>query len=327
MNKLKLSEKTNLELITSLLNEIEDRLGFHPIDIDTGNCYFLFESDEPNTICHFHIKEIPGFLFALWKTNRLNSIEYSLKNNLPLFSDTYKVNSKSEFLFFTQFERDLDKFKPSRSGFVTGLYREVWEEGEPVEVVEQWNLDELEDKLKFMEKHFYKSYVYIGAQMDGIWEEKSGFKCFKTYIKDTYYYNKYRRKEESDLKYTLNKTNKALKKLTLFDYMLLDRGDCWHPRYELFIRRCVDGYSKKLQHQQNIIDKLDVNETIFSNMSIYQYEYTLEEELTKEEAKEDLEYRIKFRERFNRCLSVYENPGEDDSTIIKYKKQENSNNF
>lgn len=328
MNKLKLSEKTNLELITSLLNEIEDRLGFHPIDVITGNCYFLFESDEPDTICHFHIKEIPGFIFALWRTSRLDDIEYQLKNNLPLWSDTYKISSKSEFIFFTQFERDVDKFKPSRSGFVTGLYREVWEEGEPIEVIEQWNLDELEDKLKFMQNHFFKSYVYVGAQMNGIWEETSGFKCLKTYIKDTYYYHKYRRKEKLDLEYTLKKTNKALKKLTLFDYMLLDRGDCWYPRYELFIRRCVDGYSKKLQHQQNILDKLADNKTVFNNMNICQYEYTLEEELTKEEAKEDLEYKIKFRKRFNQCLLTYEKSNdEDDSTILKYKKQKNSSNF
>lgn len=57
MSQPKLSEKTNKELMQSALGSIKE-LGFHPIDVVMGNTYFLFE-DEDDSICHFHIKEIP----------------------------------------------------------------------------------------------------------------------------------------------------------------------------------------------------------------------------------------------------------------------------
>lgn len=52
---------SNRELIDSLLNEIEVNMGYHILDKTFSNCYFLIESDEPDTVCHFHIKEIPRF--------------------------------------------------------------------------------------------------------------------------------------------------------------------------------------------------------------------------------------------------------------------------
>ena len=51
-----------------------------------------------------------------------------MEHNLNLWTDTYHISSKTELVFFTQYEREVDKFKPSYSGFVTGLFRETWYE-------------------------------------------------------------------------------------------------------------------------------------------------------------------------------------------------------
>lgn len=58
MNRRNLSSR---ELINSLLNEIEVDMGYHILDKTFSNYYFVMESDEPDTVCHFHIKEIPRF--------------------------------------------------------------------------------------------------------------------------------------------------------------------------------------------------------------------------------------------------------------------------
>lgn len=56
-NKLKLSKLTNKELIESALKAIEE-LGYTIKDKYYSNCYFLFEGED-DSICMFHIKEMP----------------------------------------------------------------------------------------------------------------------------------------------------------------------------------------------------------------------------------------------------------------------------
>ena len=41
--------------------------------------YFVIP-DEDNSICHFKIKEIPGFLFGIWNVCRFDTIKYQIEN-------------------------------------------------------------------------------------------------------------------------------------------------------------------------------------------------------------------------------------------------------
>ena len=58
--------KNNKELIELAFKQIEEETKFHIIDKEYNDDEYTEEKDK-NTICEFHIKEIPGFRFAFWK--------------------------------------------------------------------------------------------------------------------------------------------------------------------------------------------------------------------------------------------------------------------
>ena len=53
----------NKDLMESMFKEIEN-MGYHIKDKLYGDYYFVFEGDE-DSVCHFHIKEIPRFSICL----------------------------------------------------------------------------------------------------------------------------------------------------------------------------------------------------------------------------------------------------------------------
>ena len=57
------SKLSNKELMESALSAIKG-MGFTPIDVSYGNTYFCFEGED-DSICHFHIKEIPRFFICI----------------------------------------------------------------------------------------------------------------------------------------------------------------------------------------------------------------------------------------------------------------------
>lgn len=59
----KLKKLSNRELMESAFAQIENDLGFHIKDKNYGDTYFVFKGNE-DSICHFHIKEIPRFSFC-----------------------------------------------------------------------------------------------------------------------------------------------------------------------------------------------------------------------------------------------------------------------
>lgn len=58
----KLKKLSNKELIESVFAQIENKLGFHIKDKKYGDTYFVFEGNK-DSICQFHIKEIPRISF------------------------------------------------------------------------------------------------------------------------------------------------------------------------------------------------------------------------------------------------------------------------
>ena len=68
MKDNELEKLTNKDLILSALKCIEDETHFHIIYKNFMNTYFFFDRGD-DSVCHFRIKELPGYLFAFWVPN------------------------------------------------------------------------------------------------------------------------------------------------------------------------------------------------------------------------------------------------------------------
>lgn len=300
--KLKLKEMTNKELMESAFKAIEN-LGFHITDKQYNNICFFFEGEE-NSICEFHIKEIPRFRFAFWKVTRLDDLKKQIEDGSILWTDTYNVRSMTELLFFTQYERDLDKFKPSRSGFLTGIYRETWVEGvdnnsDETHQVEEWYMYELESVLKFMKKHPIKAYEYSGLQIRNITDEINGFICLKDFVKDWFYNKKWKFKHWLELKRHIRASMRLVKKTDDMYYSLvLLRPENWSPRVDIIIRRKPDYDYDKCLKLEPLFDKFD--DKWFNLVSLDQYDLELTKDpLTEEDIKADKQQEENFIKRLS----------------------------
>lgn len=314
MSKVKPAKLSGKNLILSAIKSIEEETGFHFIDIEFGDTYFLF-SGKKDSICHFHIKEIPKFKFAFWNTNRFDTIQYELDNDLQLWSDYYKISSKSELVFFTQFERDIDKFKPSYSGFVQGIYRNAWreksEETNKDVKKEEWYLSDIPDILNFMHKHPLKAFVYNGYR-EAIWNEVSNFNVLKTYISSSIYYHKRKIKDFLKIRKHIKVTKRAAKKLRTMDYVIIERDSCY-PEIELRVTTKPDINVEDYNKDVNILERLD--NKYFNKISI-EYWYAVNEDneispLTKEEKKEDRDLKKRFYNYYKTLCDIINGNSKD----------------
>lgn len=289
---------TNKEIMDSVLKEITN-MGFHIKDVEYGDGYFIFESGE-NSVCHFHIKELKGFKFALWTTTCFDDIEKQIKENGVgwTWANSLEIDPRSDVVFFTQYERDLDKFKPSRSGFVYGLYLDSWEEENDkgvVEKVTRWReLDGIEAILKYMKNHYYKAVEYSGRQTRYIWEDDiSGFKAFLQFIYDWNYTLRHRFYDYIKLQNTIRASKRLVGKIKQSYGVVMDRGVNWHPRIEILIRRKSNVDIDKYIEEQAMIDKFE--NKYWNNMSLTQFDIDItEEHITDKELEIDKDEKQHF---------------------------------
>lgn len=232
-----------------------------------------------------------------------------MENNRILWTDTYRVCSKTELLFFTQYERDIDKFKPSRSGFLTGIYRDTWMEQKNNESeehqVEEWYMYELEDVLAFIKRHPIKAYVYSGAQIRNIENEVNGLKCLKIFIEDAIHYRENKLKDWLSHKTQLNASMRLVRKLSDYYYSyVIVRSEEFSPRIEIIIRRkdVTDADFKKYEKLEDMLYKFD--DKWFNVIELSQYDYELStEKFTKKEIKEDKKLMETFIDRLDYFLN------------------------
>lgn len=295
---------TNRELMESAFKAIEN-LGFHILDKQYNDTYFFFEG-ENDSICEFHIKEIPRFRFAFWKITRLDDLKKQLEEGSILWTDTYKVRSMTELLFFTQYERDLDKFKPSRSGFLTGIYRETWIEGvdnesDETQQVEEWYMHELKGVLNFMKKHPIKAYMYSGLQIQDIYEEISGVICLWNFIKDWYYDKKWKfihwYKLQREIKASINLAKKVASN---YNILVLLRPEGWSPRIDVIVRRKEHYDYISCIKQESLFEEFD--KKWFNKVSLDQYDLEL---TTKPMTDKDKEADEKLKTSFIKRLTYH----------------------
>lgn len=306
-----MSKSRNRKLIESLFKQIEKELGYHIVDKQFGNCYFIVESKEPDTICHFHIKELPGYLFGIWNICRYDTIQYEVENNLSLWSDNLHISSKSELIFFTQYEKEIDKFKPSRSGMVTGLRRITYKEDN--KLITEWDIDELEVVLKYMKKHKYKSYVNIYNENKFVYRELSGITCFKIYYKDKWNRFITNIKDTLKLKIQIYKSKKLIKKLKDVYYYILDYGENCYPRIHIIVRRKPDIDIDTFIDNINMLQKFDYDNT---DISVFWMDKDISERLNKKERQEDKDLLKRFNDIQSNLIEEADDPENDEPRIL-----------
>lgn len=297
--QLKLSKLKTKALIENALDQIERETGFHIIDKVFGDTYFLFQ-DKKDSICHFHIKEIPGFLFAFWNTCRFDTIENQIKNskNNGTWADAFDIDTRSELVFFTQYKRDVDKFKPGNSGFVTGIFRQAWEEQKnednKVTKKEEWHMHDLIEILNFMHKHPIKAYVHSGLQTRYIWDnDLSNIKCLRIYLNDWIYHYKWKLIHWYELKKQIYNSIHMAKQLKSMNVVIFDRGENWSPRINIKCRRRDKFNKEDYINDLDILDNFD--DKYFNEISLDQLEYDITQPLSEEDQLRDKELRKSFR--------------------------------
>lgn len=314
-----LKKLTNKEIMQSILNKIEE-LGYTVTDVNIGNTYFLFGGND-DSVCNFHIKEIPGFLFGMWTIDRLDTLDFQKARGHILWCDSLNIDSKSEVIFFTQYERDLDKFKPSRSGFVIGLYRQAWEEvddNDNIVNIEDWsNFYELEDILHYIKKHRIRSVAYSASQSKYIWDDdRSYIKLLMEFIHDWIYEYRSRLKDKYKYHKAVAVSKKFTSKLQNFNYIIVDRGECWHPRIEIMIRRKDKLISDESYDKDwDLIDKFD--DKYYSLLSLEWCQYDSDE---AEDIKKDKEIRKRFYWICNNWISGQND--DNDCRLIDYSVED-----
>lgn len=307
--KTKISK--NRKLIESLFKQIERDLGYHIVDEQYGNCYFIVESKEPDTICHFHIKELPGYLFGIWNICRYDTIQYEVENNLSLWSDNLHISSKSELIFFTQYEKEIDKFKPSRSGMVTGLRRITYTEDN--KSVTEWDIDELEVVLKYMKKHKYKAYVNIYNENKFVYKEYSSFKCFRSYYKHKWNRFTTNIKNNLKLKIQIYKSKKLVRRLKDVYYYILDYGENCYPRIHIIVRRKPDIDIDTFIDNINMLQKFDYDNT---DISVFWMDMDISEKMNKKERIEDKDLLKRFNDIQNNLIEETNDPQNDEPRVL-----------
>lgn len=281
----------NKKLIESLFKEIE-KLGYHIINKQYTNHYFVFEYGS-DTICSFKIKEIKGYRFGLWSISNFDTLEHQKENKEVLWSDEYKISSKTQLVFFVQYEENIDKFKPSRSGFVKGLYKSN----------NKWQLDELQSVLEFMKKHKFKTYYYVTEQLRDIEEETNGIRCFIEYMKNYLYHEKEKFINKCTRIYVKHLYKKFIKNIDKYYNILLeDFGENFYPALHFYIQRKpnFDIKNNECIKAEDYIDKFEYKYIKYFSINQYDLDLKYFENKSKE-----IQQEVKYRQQqFRQLVTV-----------------------
>lgn len=187
-------------------------------DVEYLDGYFIFGKGT-NSVVHFHIKETPGWKYGIWWT----PIE---ANDSTEENPTYETNRLCCHIF-TQYEEEIDKFKPSAS-MVTDKF-DVYLDNASTNFA--W---EFADDIEFIHKEpylaFYREMHYTDFNREYVSRTKA----------KSYFERHFKQKKLEEETITLN--NKDLLK-TIYTILkddidagtcfIHDRGDNWSPRYEI----------------------------------------------------------------------------------------------
>lgn len=127
---------TNKELVDRIFKHISENSKFKPYNIEYGDTYFVF-TGEPNSVIHFRIKGVnKHWKFGMW----VHSEYIDDDNN---FADEPVIQ------FFVQWDRNIDKFKPSRSDILVTITAKQFN----TEPSDEWLFSNIIDTLTVMKRH------------------------------------------------------------------------------------------------------------------------------------------------------------------------------
>ena len=189
--------------------------------------YFIFYHGE-NAVCHFKLKKYPQWLFGIW---------------LRYMEEKDPGKDKINVQIFAQIEENIDKFKPTRSEFLSefDLYKEYKEDEESGDIIklDTFNLKIDEYQLDPFKMIWNKPYLamYIDIYSVDLNEEytsplKAFFLVKKYFIEKKNERNK-QRGADKFLTHKITKWfNKNLKKqFDGFEFSIHDSGDNVSPRF------------------------------------------------------------------------------------------------
>jgi len=180
-------------------------------DVSYGDGYFIF-SFGTNSVVTFKIKECPGWLFGLWWSE-----DESVKDEKKRISGE----------FFTQYEEEIDKFKPSASSYCENVF---YVEGENKISTWSYHITQMIAYIhKYPELAFYREQHYLNYNYEYV-DLRKAKRYFENYKKT---------KEETESKRQLfveeilNYWKEKLSTKGIKGYEVIDRGSSWSPRYKI----------------------------------------------------------------------------------------------
>ena len=280
-----------------------EKNGYHIENLIRSGGYFIFDFGG-NSVNTFWLKEIPGWRFGIWWT---------------LDQESEHKNITIEF--FTQFERDVDKFKPSRSEFLNSgkfyLDKSGWKfKTQSYDIFDDFYAWNIAPMLNFIKLHPYRAWARSSSSdSDKYSIPWSGFKCWIRYHKHIRHLNKeekFRKWADAKLISWFEKNVKKFYK----GWRIHERKNM-SPKYQMYV-------------------PLAENRKIFSKRGFYGVFYTKKEleelkgknipeaveDLVKESPRLEREYEklknklFKIADRKN----VYYFPGIDDCILVLNKK-------
>jgi len=208
--------RTCVDMITTSLGE----KGYTVSEIRRASGYFIFDYGR-NTVNTLWFKELPDWRFGIWCT----------------CVDEDDGHSYLNVEFFAQPEKDVDKFKPSRSIFIKTFkfpYSKRYELCDNFKVVSgNYVVFEITKMMDFIKSHPYRAWVINEYGLNSIYDVPwSGFRCWRKYV-----VHKYRR--DVGKKYTDWVNKRLLKFMKRKVLWIIEDWDvkeytCISPKYQIF---------------------------------------------------------------------------------------------
>lgn len=215
-------------VFNALKKELKDhrKLDITIEDVDYLDGYFIFGMGT-NSVVHFHIKETPGWKYGIW----WSPVERkdSTKENPTYETDRLHCD------IFTQYEEEIDKFKPSAS-MVADEFNVcldnvsthfAWDFARDIEFIHD------EPYLAF-----YREMHYTDFNREHISRAKAKS-----------YFERYFKQKKLEEEVTVLNNRELLKVVYTIlkeefdnsECFIHDRGDCWSPRYEVIMKNPWQG--------------------------------------------------------------------------------------
>ena len=196
--------------------------------------YFIFGTGT-NSIVHFHIKQAPEFLFGIWWDTDYKKGDDYLKGSL-----------------YSQYENNIDKFKPSASMFCEDVMVNVADPVSDSAVIYPRRIIEFivkEPALSWYKDNFYADFneEYVSRE-----EAEATYKQFKKH-----------KKLEEKLVPELNKQylDAVIKEINkeFTRYAIIDEGDYTWPRYSLltYDKKSKPGHYEMFAKESDSYEKLN----------------------------------------------------------------------